>query len=393
MPKYAPLVVALLVAAPLSAQAPEQNLFPPLPVAQMSDVYLGGADGPLGTPNVRIPGFVVTPHGTLLVFVEGRIGGSDPGAANPIALLLKRSTDGGVTWSAPIVIERDPAFDFANPTPLVDKVTGTVWLAYDQFPDRCGSNEDCIIPGNDTTANAKNQVVWVRASHDDGVTWSARQLIAKPLQSSDGTFWRSATVGPGSGIQLDRQRDGARNGRLVIPARRNGATALDAPGRTMEPITIYSDDHGTTWQWGAAAANAPANEAEVVELADGRVMMEGRQESGTHRWRWWSQDGGVTWGEPAAGDFAITAVDASVIRLRDGRIAFVGPAGPGRRNISLWLSRDGGKSFPVARTIASGTASYSVVQEFPNGDLGVIYEATGSTLIRFIRIAGGALPK
>ena len=32
---------------------------------------------------------------------------------------------------------------------------------------------------------------------------------------------------------------------------------------------------------------AAANEPEVVELADGLRLMEGRQNDGPHRWRWW----------------------------------------------------------------------------------------------------------
>lgn len=361
----------------------------PLPIAHASDVFVGGADGAMGTPDVRIPGFAVTARGTLLVFVEGRIGPSDPGAANPIALLLKRSTDGGQSWSAPIVIERDPRFDFANPTPVVDQVTGTIWLAYDRFPDRCGSNADCNTPGNDSLDTTITQTVWVRPSTDDGRTWGPRMLLPKPTATPDGVWWRSATVGPGSGIQLDRQRDPARNGRLMIPARRIGSLGSDGRGVGGEPFTFWSDDHGATWHLGGITNGAGANEPEVVELTDGRLLMDGRQNEGNHRWRWWSEDGGATWSPPVPGDITVTPVDASLIRLDDGHLAFTAPIGPGRQDLGLWLSHDGGRTFPVARRLVAGTAAYSVVQQLPNGDLGVVYEATGSTIIRYLRVARG----
>lgn len=350
-----------------------------------SDVMVSTRPG-APTPNVRIPGFVVTSRGSLLAFAEGRIGNGDPGDDHPIAMLMSRSTDSGRTWSAPVVILRDSSFDFANPTPLLDRTTGTVWLAFDRFPDRCGSNRDCTTPGNDPTDRATIQTSWVMPSRDDGRTWGAPQLLPKPLRTADGIWWRSAAVGPGSGIQLDAQRDPKRNGRLVIPGRRIGSPDSLGRGTGGEPFTFHSDDHGRTWQLGGVTSGAGANEPEVAELGDGRLLMEARQNSGPHRWRWWSEDGGATWGPPIAGDIPITPVDASLIRLRDNRLAFTGPVGPARTTLGVWLSEDGLR-FTLIGVAAPGHAGYSVAQQLPDGTLGIVYEATGDTLIRFVRLA------
>lgn len=357
---------------------------PLTPVLEADALVSTAAGAP--APNARIPGFAVTTRGTLLLFAEGRIGPSDPGAEHPITLLLARSTDGGATWSAPQMLLADSLFDFANPTPVVDRVTGTLWLAYDRFPDRCGSNADCNTPGNDPDDHDTVQTVWVIASRDDGITWSAPQLLPKPVHTADGTWWRSAAVGPGSGIQLNAQRDTTRNGRLVIPARRFGSRTSDGRSEGGEPFTFHSDDHGATWHVGGVTAGAGANEPEIVELADGTLLMDARQNSGNHRWRWWSNDGGTTWSAPAPGDITITPVDASLIRLGDGRLAFTGPIGPGRTDLALWLSDDGGRTFTVAGIIATGHAAYSVAQQLPGGDLGVVYESTPATTIRFVRL-------
>ncbi len=349
----------------------------------VTDVFVTGRDG---APNVRIPGMTVTAKGTILAFAEGRPNDIDPGAPGAISLLMRRSTDGGRSWQPIVTLKSDPRFDYANPVALLDRTTGTVWLAYDRFPDACGSNADCNLPGNDPEDTARTQTVWVISSADDGVMWSEPMLLPKPVVTGDGVWWRSATVGPGSGIQLTKQRDAKLNGRLVIPGRRIGSRTEGGAGTGGEPFIFYSDDHGKSWKLGGVTAGAGANEPEVVELQDGRLMMDGRQNTGNHRYRWWSEDGGMTWSNPSPGDITLTPVDASLIRLRDGRLAFTAPIGPGRANLGLWIGDTDGKSFKLNKRLSEGFAAYSVVAELADGELGVLYEATGADRIVFLRV-------
>lgn len=375
-------------------------------VLYASDVFVGGQEGPLGTPNYRIPGMIVTGNGTLLAFTEGRRGASDPGAPNPIDLFMKRSTDGGRIWSPLTIIDRDSLADFANPTPMYDAVTNTAFIVYDQFPDRCGSNEDCVQPGNDPDPTSKNQVVWYRTSADHGVTWSPRTQILKPVKSADGMSWNSGAVGPGSGIQLRWQKNTAHNGRLIIPARRRAAEKAGGPLSALEPFVYYSDDHGQTWHVSAVTPGPSGNESEVAELTDGTLLFDARQDTGTVRRRHVSTDGGVSWGPDLAGDPIITPVDASLVRYsakRDGhdadRVLFSAPSGDppgsgnGRRNISVWISYDEGRTYPVRTVVAGDHGGYSVLAKLPNGVIGLLYEATGSTIIRFVALDLAALEK
>src|SRR5262245_21197538 len=59
-----------------------------------TQVFVSGKDG---YHTYRIPVIVVTTNGTLLAFCEGRKGGA--GDSGAIDLLMKRSMDGGKTWS------------------------------------------------------------------------------------------------------------------------------------------------------------------------------------------------------------------------------------------------------------------------------------------------------
>ncbi|MBL7041815.1 MAG: exo-alpha-sialidase, partial [Pirellulaceae bacterium] len=92
------------------------------------DVYVSGQDG---YHTFRIPSIVVTNSGTLLAFCEGRkTSQSDHG---DVDLVLKRSTDGGRMWGPMQLIYEDGGsakITIGNPTVVVDRQTGTVWLAF-----------------------------------------------------------------------------------------------------------------------------------------------------------------------------------------------------------------------------------------------------------------------
>ena len=60
-----------------------------------TDVYVAGQDG---YHTFRIPSVILTTKGTLLAFAEARRAGRSD--AGDIDLVVKRSTDGGATWSA-----------------------------------------------------------------------------------------------------------------------------------------------------------------------------------------------------------------------------------------------------------------------------------------------------
>jgi sialidase-1 len=90
------LIAALLLltgAAPARAAGPEQ-----------APVFVAGRDG---YHTYRIPALRATPKGTLLAFCEGRRNG--PGDTGDIDLLLKRSFDGGKTWTKAQVVWDDGA--------------------------------------------------------------------------------------------------------------------------------------------------------------------------------------------------------------------------------------------------------------------------------------------
>ncbi|MBM3804876.1 MAG: exo-alpha-sialidase [Acidimicrobiia bacterium] len=94
---------------------------------------------------------------------------------------------------------------------------------------------------------------------------------------------------------------------------------------------VYSDDDGATWQAskndlvvdsGGKGSHSGAIEPVVVQLADGRVWMVIRAQSG-YLFESYSSNDGETWSPPKRTHFRSSSAPAAVLRLRDGRLVLV----------------------------------------------------------------------
>lgn len=338
------------------------------PLLKHTDVFVSGKDG---YNTYRIPALEAAADGSLVAFAEARkYNMGDPGMDNnDIDLVMKRSTDGGATWSAMQVIE-DPGekWSAANPATVLDRSSGRLWLLY----LRCkpGRSTDTARPGTD------DMQTLARYSDDNGRSWSAPIDLTAVARDMNAPRWRASVVGPGGPIQ-------ARSGRLIAPIWR-----VDP----ADVLTIFSDDHGRTWQRGEAVPGGRGgDENQLVELADGRILMDIRQNSGPHRWLAESRDGGRTWSAPRPG-VAVTPVACAIERYtlksagddRD-RILWTGPKGPGRTNLVVLTSYDEGQTFVNERLIADKGAAYSDLTILKDRSVGVLWERGDYRFITFTR--------
>jgi len=318
------------------------------------------SSGEAGYHTFRIPAVIATQNGTLLAFAEGRRAGASD--AGDIDLVVKRSRDEGLSWSPLQGVGDNGPNTFGNPCPVIDRKTGTVWLltTHNRGTDR----EKDIIAG----VSESSRTVWAMKSSDDGVTWSTLVEITSSVKKPDWTWY---ATGPGVGIQT-------RDGRLVIPA--NHAEAGTGIHRSH---IFYSDDGGKQWRLGASATEG-TNESQIVERADGQLLLNMRNHpplSENFRMVATSGDHGRTLSK-ATPDRALVEppAQASLLRLTTAktadrnRLLFANPASGRRERLTVRLSYDEGSTWPVARVIHDGPAAYSSLVVLRDLSIGLLFE-------------------
>jgi sialidase-1 len=334
-----------------------------------TDVFVAGQGG---YHTYRIPALIVTSNQTLLAFCEGRKNSaSDTGN---IDLLLKRSTDGGKTWSESQVVWDDGPNTCGNPCPVVDETTGTIWLLLTHNSGDTG--EARIMEGK----GGGTRTVWLSRSTDNGKTW------APPVDITDAAkdpAWGWYATGPGVGIQIQH---GPLRGRLVIPCDHSFKGPDRAEGKSVVEVgshIIYSDDHGQNWKLGGSVS-PQMDESQVIELSDGAggLLLNMRNTAkANRRAQSLSRDGGETWTVPEFQPELVEArCQASLLRYNwlDGKdsgcLLFSNPASPRRRDLTVRASRDDGKTWPVSRMLHAGPAAYSCLAVLPDKSIGCLYE-------------------
>lgn len=353
-------------------------MFVPVCAGQNEQVLF--ESGKNGYHTYRIPAIVQTRKGALLAFCEGRVkGGGDSGN---IDIIMRRSTDGGKNWADQQVIWDDKGNSCGNPAPVVDVDTGTVWLLMTW--NRGEDHERLII--SQTSKDTRR--VYLSKSDDEGVSWSEPKEITDDVKKKDWTWY---ATGPCHGIQL---RQGKHKGRLMIPC-----DHIEAKTRHYYSHVIYSDDHGKTWKLGGTTPSHKVNECAVVELSDGRLILNMRNYDRSKKTRQvaFSDDGGMTWKDQRHDEALIEPVcQASLLSVyppddeAKPYLFFSNPASQkGRTGMTVRVSHDDGKTWPKSKLIYAGGSAYSDLVRLSENEIGVFFEKDGYKKIVLVRLGLG----
>lgn len=318
--------------------------------------------GDYGYACFRIPAIIKTNTGTLLAFAEARKDGC--GDAGNIDLVLRRSHDGGQTWSVLQVIWDDENNTCGNPAPVLDQQTGNIFLLSTW---NLGTDHEPMII-DQTSKNTRR--VFVLRSTDDGQSWSAAKEITAAVKLPNWTWY---ATGPVNGIQVKK---GRYKGRMIIPC-----DHIEAGSKKYFSHTIHSDDGGETWVLGGSTPTDQVNESTIAEIAKGKLLLNMRNYNQQRvRQTATSSDGGETWSALQPDTSLIEPVcQASLIRLegqRNVHLAFSNPAHTSKRvGLTVRYSFDQGRSWPVKKLFWEGPSAYSNLVQLSSGSIGCLFEA------------------
>ena len=341
---------------------------------EQQDLFVAGEGG---YTRYRIPALAVTTAGTILAFCEARkFTGSD---SDQIDLFLRRSFDGGRSFDDIQVVATQQDWVCGNPAPVIDASTGVIWLLF--CKNRKDGDERMICEGK------APRTVWITSSDDDGATWAEPREITDAVKPPE---WSWYATGPGHGIQLT-------SGRLLIPCDH----IVFENCVHEDPIhshVIYSDDGGTTWLVGASA-DVDTDESTIVETEDGWLCfncrnLSPRDDEGNFRAVAWSRDGGESF-SPTVRDAALPEpiCQASICRFTDSvqhdrnRVIFSNPASSGRDHLTVRLSYDECRTWPVSRLLHAGPAAYSDLCVTPDMEICCFYECSDDDERHSLRLA------
>ena len=232
----------------------------------------------------RIPALIRTQSGRLIAFSDFRPGKLDVGEG-ACSIERRYSDDNGETWSAALRVAQG---DWgANTSNVIEWGYGDAAVVADNTPGNSGNDVLMICCGGnakwasstynpDVTQKQQGCVRW--RSGDGGATWGSYDYIMPDLmqafvdagiRAADGSsgvvraFFSSGKI-----TQSVRKAEGALYNRIYSAIVVNGGD-----------VVVYSDDFGDTWTvLGSQIANN-GDEAHVIELPDGSVLLLGRGNS------------------------------------------------------------------------------------------------------------------
>ena len=329
---------------------------------ELKYIFKSGSEG---YNTFRIPSIITTDSGVVLAFAEGRKNSSSD--SGDIDLVLKRSIDGGKTWGDLIIIRDDSTNVCGNPSPVIDRKTGKIFLL--STWNRGDDTESEII--NMTSVDTRR--VYVMNSIDEGLSWS------KPIEITDKVKkpnWTWYATGPVHGIQI---REGSKKGRMIIPC-----DHIEANTKKYYSHIIYSDDGGSSWNIGGATPQDQVNECSVAEIGKGQLILNMRNYDRTQMNRKISisNDYGESWGDIYDDKTLVEPIcQASILRYSFkgyGRndLLFINPADKNKRlNMTLRLSNDLGRTWKGEFILHEGPSAYSDITKLRNGNVGCLFEA------------------
>ena len=238
-----------------------------------------------GSRVYRIPAMVVANDGSIVVAADKRYQSyTDIGGGHVIDIVVRRSTDGGKTWSAPVTIAKGEG---------------------SSNNDRCGFGDPSLVKGKDgklyclfAAGNLGyfygQKHVCMSTSTDNGVTWTSSESNPPvDLYSTNAMKNSGPGVGNAGGYGLYDYFVTSGKGlytsdgilMYLIPGQTltssNYNTLTDGTywGASSDDYLFYSTDDGATWYLSDTPMIIGGDEAKIIEMNDGSLLGSIRKQS------------------------------------------------------------------------------------------------------------------
>ena len=222
-----------------------------------------------GSRVYRIPAMVVADDGSIVVAADKRYEShTDIGAGHVIDIVVRRSTDGGKTWSEPVTIAKglgsadDDKCGYGDPS-LVKGKNGKLY---------------CLFAVGSLGYFYGQKHIAMSTSTDNGATWSSSENTPPVDLFSSGALKNYDTVGEAGYGLYDYFVTSGRG--LYIPD--DDILMYLIPGQTMTSATehtgdsqdyvFYSRDGGESWYFSERPMVQGGDEAKIIQMNNGSLF-------------------------------------------------------------------------------------------------------------------------
>lgn len=213
-----------------------------------------------GSRVYRIPAMVVADDGSIVVAADKRYESyTDIGGGHVIDIVVRRSTDGGRTWSDPKTVAKGKGSSVNS---------------------QCGYGDPSLVKGKDgrlyclfAAGNigyfyGLNRIA-MTTSDDNGQTWTAVTDLYETGRIDDATPYGlyDYFVTSGRGLYTS---DGILM--YLIPAQAYTAADKSTHQSSSDDYIFYSTDNGATWHFSPTPMVVGGDEAKVIQMNDGSLL-------------------------------------------------------------------------------------------------------------------------
>ena len=333
---------------------------PFLPTTYNSNVY-------------RIPGMTVANDGSIVVAADKRYNSyTDIGGGHVIDIVVRRSTDGGKTWSEPVTVAKgqgtadDAKCGYGDPS-LTKGKDGKLY---------------CLFAAGNTGYFYGLNRICMSTSTDNGVTWTEPVDLYETGRITDhtqyGLFDYFVTSGKGlytsDGILM-----------YLLPAQCYTNAEKTAHISNSNDYVFYSTDDGATWHISEEIVFEGGDEAKIEQAEDGSLIASIRR-AGTRGFNFGTytknNDGTVSfnWGTQSlnAALYQQSANNQDILyysKPSEGADILIHSMTTGSHaNLKLYMSIDQGKTWNEVYQVQVGGSRYVTMTKTDKGDLALLFE-------------------